>query len=445
MRILVLVLLALSSSPSFAQKSKLRTKAEAILKAKCMDCHSDQTVYPWYFKLPLVKDLIQADIDKGKAYLHLEEQIFSKRKEKDIPKYVALRLEEVVQHDSMPLIQYKAIHWDKILTKEDKRILLEWVSSLKGSLIEPLPSKESLNLDNGKVLLGNKLFHDTRLSADNTISCASCHDLAKGGTDQSQYSTGIRGIKGHINSPTVYNSSFNLKQFWDGRANDLVAQASGPVHNPVEMGSNWDEVLAKLKADKDTVELFKKAFAIKNAEDITSDMIVDAIAEFEKSLVTPNSRFDKYLRGNRSAINAEEKQGFELFKKNNCITCHYGPSLGGASFEKMGRNKDYFTAREAGKSGLTKLKISKEDYGLFAVTRDENDRYKFKVPNLRNVELTYPYFHDGNVKTLKEAVRIMGEWQLGANLNEREVGLIVKFLKTLTDEDLLPKKANAKN
>lgn len=431
----LICLLIFSFNSSIAQ-SKLRADSQAILKAKCMDCHSDQTSYPWYSKLPIIQDLIKADIEKGKSYLHLEEQIFSKRKEKDISKHIVLRLEEVVKRDSMPPIQYKAMHWDKILTKEDRRVLLDWINNLKGLVLEPLPSKELLNLDNGKVLLGEKLFHEPRLSADNTISCASCHDLSKGGTDQNQYSRGINGIKGHINSPTVYNSSYNIKQFWDGRADDLQAQASGPVHNPAEMGSSWDEVLTKIRKDEELVELFKKSFGTKDASEISGDMIAVAIAEFEKSLITPNSRFDKYLRGDNSAINAQEKQGFTLFKKYNCTTCHNGPAIGGASFEKMGKYRDYFADRDSGLNGLKKMEISKEDYGRFAVTRDDLDRYKFKVPTLRNVSLTYPYFHDGNVKTLKEAVRIMAIYQSGLELNDRELDLLVQFLKTLTDEDL---------
>ncbi len=431
----LILLLVITSNTSWA-KSAERQKVEKIFKQKCMDCHSDQTVYPWYADLPLVHDLIQADVTKGRNYLDLQKELFSIKSDKAIPKHVLVELESVITADTMPPIQYRAIHWDRIITKEEKLAILDWLDELKGLVIEPIPSKESLGLDQGKVLLGEKLFHDKRFSADNSISCATCHDLAKGGTDQMQFSTGIHGTKGHINSPTVFNSIYNIKQFWDGRADDLVAQASGPVHNPAEMGSSWEEILGKIKDDQELLEMFKTSFGVKSSKEITGDMIAIAIAEHEKSLITPGSRFDQFLNGNRDAINAEERQGFELFKKYNCTNCHLGPAVGGGSFEKMGLAKDYFADRAAGLNGLKKLAPSKEDNGRFNVNRKEDYRYKFKVPTLRNIELTYPYFHDGNVATLDEAVRIMGEYQVGKKLTAREIELIVKFLRTLTGEGL---------
>ena len=436
--LLVILLVSVFIIPeALATKSASRIKAEKVFKQKCMDCHSDQTVYPWYAQLPIIHDLIQADVTKGRSYLDLEKELFLVKNDKDIPKHVIVELESVITAGTMPLLQYRAIHWDKAITKEEKLMILDWLDELKGLVIEPIPTKESLGLDQGKVLLGEKLFNDKRLSADNTISCATCHDLSKGGTDQMRFSTGINGTKGHINSPTVYNSVYNIKQFWDGRADNLEAQASGPVHNPAEMGSSWEEVISKIQDDKELLEMFKASFGVKNSKEITGDMIANAIAEHEKSLITPGSRFDQFLNGDRDAINAEEKQGFELFKKYNCTNCHLGPAVGGTSFEKMGLAKDYFADRTAGLNGLKKMAASKEDNGRYNANHKEDYRYKFKVPTLRNVELTYPYFHDGNVKTLDEAVRIMAEYQVGKKPTPREIELIVKFLKTLTGEELI--------
>lgn len=415
-------------------KSEERNNIEAIFKAKCMDCHSDQTDYPWYFDLPIAKDIIKADIEKGKSYFHLQNDLFQYENDKDIPKHVIARLEHEIKRDAMPPIQYKLAHWDRIITKTEEVEILDWLDRLNGTIVEPLKAPTGLN--SNKVDLGKILFHDTRLSGDLTLSCASCHDLTKGGTDQSQYSTGINGQKGQINSPTVYNSSFALKQFWDGRAEDLDAQAHGPVHNPVEMGSNWDQVLERLREDDDLVDRFKAVFKIRKAKEITGDMIANSIAEFEKSLVTLNSPFDRYLEGDADAITAEEKKGYELFKKYDCTTCHNGPAIGGNSFQKIGVVHDYFKDRAAGANGLTKLAISAEDDGRFAVTKDEADKYKFKVPTLRNIELTYPYFHDGSFASLKEAVNHMSYYQNGKRLSDKEADLIVAFLKTLTAPSL---------
>ncbi len=434
---LVVLSLLVFAFTSVEAKSPSRLKVEKVFKQKCMDCHSDQTVYPWYFQLPIIHDLIQQDIEKGRNYLDLEKELFSIKEDKDIPKHVLVELESVISAGSMPLIQYRAIHWDKSITSSEKLMILDWLDELKGLVIEPIPTKESLGLDQDKLILGEKLFHDTRLSADNTISCATCHDLAKGGTDQMQFSTGIHGIKGHINSPTAYNSTYNIKQFWDGRAENLEAQAAGPVHNPAEMGSSWDEVIGKLSTDTELQEMFKKIYGANKPKEVTGEMIANAIGEYEKSLITPNSRLDQFLNGNRDAISAEERQGFELFKKYNCTNCHLGPAVGGGSFEKMGLAKDYFADRASGANGLKKLALAKEDNGRYNFTHKEADRYKFKVPILRNIELTYPYMHDGNVTSLNEAVRIMAEYQVGKKPTTREIELIVKFLRTLTGDEIL--------
>ncbi len=438
---LLLCFLALSQ-PCFAKKTTLRKQAELILKSNCADCHSHQTQFPWYAQLPIVHDLINSDIERGLSSLNIEEEIIQVRQDKDIAQDIVRRLETVISNNAMPPIQYRVMHWDSKLDSNEKTILIRWLGQLKNSVIEPITPITTL--DQGKVLLGEKLFHDTRLSRDNSISCASCHDLKKGGTDQKQFSTGIDHAKGRINSPTVYNAFLNHKQFWDGRAENLEAQAHGPVHNPKEMGSNWDEVLTKLKEDPELIQEILKVYQLKKPEEISGDHLANSIAEFEMSLSTPNSRFDQYLHGNKGILSASEKQGFALFKKHNCSSCHLGAGLGGTSFQKMGLKKDYFNDRAQGQNHLNKLAISKEDYGRMNKTKKDNDKYKFKVPLLRNLSLTYPYLHDGNAKTIEEAVRIMLEYQVGiSKTNPREVQLISAFLRTLTDEDLLhPPKEN---
>ena len=267
-----------------------------------------------------------------------------------------------------------------------------------------------------------QLFHDRRLSGDDTLNCASCHDLIRGGTDHAKVATGILGQQGPINSPTVYNAMYNLAQFWDGRAKDLQEQAAGPVANPVEMGAQWDEVVEKLKQGPEYRDAFAKLYP---EQGLNKTSVTDAIAVFEQSLVTGNSRFDQYLRGNTAMLTGDEMQGYALFK-SNCASCHAGPALGGLSYEKMGVKRDYFKLRGG--------ELTDADNGRFNVTKQEKDRHFFKVPVLRNIELTYPYFHDGSVASLADAIRIMGEVQLGKNFSNDEITKLVAFLKTLTGE-----------
>src|SRR6185436_12045908 len=254
--------------------------------------------------------------------------------------------------------------------------------------IKPLPQK--MDLDARKVDLGKKLFHDKRLSKDNSLSCASCHDIAKGGVDGQQFATGIKGQVGPINTPTVLNSGLNFRQFWNGRAATLEDQAAGPVHNPGEMGSNWAEVLGKLNQDAALVGQFRALYA----DGLQPKNIQDAIATFERSLITP-SRFDRYLNGESNAINGDEKQGYQLFKNYGCVACHQGQGVGGNMYQTFGVLGNYFK---------DKGKVTEADLGRFTVTKNELDRHVFKVPSLRNVELTAPYFHDGSAKTLEEAI-----------------------------------------
>ena len=285
--------------------------------------------------------------------------------------------------------------------------------------IKPIPSQ--IALDTRKVALGERLFHDRRLSRDNSLACASCHDLARGGVDGLRTSLGIGGAVGPINAPTVFNSSLNFRQFWDGRAASLEEQAAGPVHNPKEMGSNWGEVLGKLSQDEPLVAQFKASYP----DGLQPRNIQDAIATFERSLTTPNARIDKYLRGDRGALAADELRGYQLFKAYGCVACHQGVNIGGNMFQTFGVMGDYFQRRG---------NVTAADLGRFNVTANEGDKHVFKVPSLRNVALTAPYFHDGSAQTLPDAVEVMFRYQLGRTAPQQDKDLIVKFLYTLTGE-----------
>ncbi|OYQ75622.1 cytochrome-c peroxidase [Wohlfahrtiimonas sp. G9077] len=268
-----------------------------------------------------------------------------------------------------------------------------------------------------KVALGAQLWFDPRLSKSGFISCNSCHNLSMGGSDNLKTSIGHNWQEGPINSPTVLNSRFNIAQFWDGRAKDLKEQAGGPIANPKEMAFTHDLAVEVIKAIPGYVTDFK---AVYGDDSINIDQITDAIAAFEETLVTPNARFDLWLKGDDNALTEQELAGYQLFKTSGCVACHNGVNVGGSSFQKMGLLEEYVTDNPA--------------QGRIEVTGKDADRFLFKVPTLRNVELTYPYFHDGEAATLEEAVEIMGRLQLRRNYTPEEVSNIVAFLKTLTGE-----------
>lgn len=281
--------------------------------------------------------------------------------------------------------------------------------------VQPIAPAQVTNPE--KVELGKQLFFDPRLSKSGFISCNSCHNLSMGGSDNLPTSIGHNWQKGPINAPTVLNSSLNLAQFWDGRAADLKEQAGGPIANQKEMASNHVLAVDVLRSIPQYQEAFRKVYKV---DEITIDEVTDAIAEFEKTLVTPDSRFDRWLKGDEKAISQIELEGYRLFKSIGCVACHNGPALGGNSFQKMGLVEPYKTDNPA--------------EGVAGLTGKDVDRFKFKVPTLRNVELTYPYFHDGAYWKLEEAVDVMARLQLGRKLSEDEIGKITAFLKTLTGE-----------
>ena len=290
---------------------------------------------------------------------------------------------------------------------------------LLNEAITPIP--EPVISSQKQVELGRLLFHDVRLSQNNQLSCASCHSLKYGGADGQSVSTGVNGSKGLINSPSIFNSSLNFRQFWDGRADSLLSQIDGPINNPIEMNSSWPEVLSKLEQDPFYIEQFSYAF--KTGLNIIN--IKAAIIAFEKSLLTPNSRFDLYLNNNLEILTTEELEGYNLFKQYGCISCHQGVAVGANLYQRLGIMADYFADRG---------NITPADLGRFQVTQNEKDKYVFKVPGIRNVALTAPYFHDGSIQTLEEAVEIMIYYQLGRIPNKQDINKIVLFLKTLTGQ-----------
>lgn len=296
----------------------------------------------------------------------------------------------------------------------------------------PIPKDNPLTL--AKVELGKQLFFDPRISKDGTVSCNSCHNVMSSGEDNRPNSVGVGGKHGGRSSPTVWNSAFMQVLFWDGRAASLEEQAKGPMINPVEMAmDSHDAVVARIKSIPGYVAEFEKVFKGPNAVNI--DNIVKAIATYERTLVTPNSAFDRYLKGNKKAISAEAKRGMELFQEHGCVACHNGPTLAGpVGTPGEGRYLKFpFTS---GSSFEKKYRLT-DDPGRFQVTKEESDKNTWRVPTLRNVALTAPYFHNGSVPTLEEAVRVMVNTQLSKDLPDADIKALVAFLESLTGE--LPK------
>lgn len=285
--------------------------------------------------------------------------------------------------------------------------------------VTPIPAAHELGLDPRKVALGKRIFQDVRLSQDDTLACAGCHRLTHAGDDGLTVAVGIQGRLGSLNSPTVFNSGFNFRQFWDGRSGTLEEQAQGPIHNPVEMASNWQEVLAKLGQDAAYVNAFKAIWPA----GMTAETLSSALAEFQRSLTTPDSAFDRYLRGETAALDDQARRGWDLFRNLGCIACHQGVNLGGNMYASLGVMGDYFADR--GKP------VAKEDLGRFNVTGREADRHVFKVPTLRNVARTAPYFHDGSLPNLEKAVEAMARYQLGIRLSSQDSQDLIAFLTSL--------------
>jgi cytochrome c peroxidase len=416
--------------PTAQNLSQLNASVLGILNEKgCDYCHTPSAKLPFYATFPVAKQLMDYDIQLGYKSFNLTQIRDSLLNNAAAPQSDLNKIEWVMEHQTMPPTRYVALHWAGSMDQQERSTLLGWIKkqrlehyatpdmaeNRRNEPVQPIP--QSLPVNDEKVALGMRLYHDPRLSGDNSISCAHCHQLGAGGVDGRKTSRGVGGAIGPINAPTVFNSVFNIEQFWDGRAADLQAQAGGPPLNPIEMASkSWDEITGKLKNDP----ILTRDFTAVYPQGFSGESITDAIAEFEKTLITPNAPFDKFLRGDESALTAQQKQGYKLFKENKCATCHSGKILGGRSFEPLGLKKDFGFGD-----------ITPADIGRMNVTQDTRDRLRQKVPTLRNVALTAPYFHRGNISTLDEAVKQMLKYQVGTSLPQQDVDDIVAFLHSL--------------
>ncbi|HFI5306268.1 cytochrome-c peroxidase [Serratia liquefaciens] len=402
-----------------------------LLREKgCDYCHTPSADLPFYASFPIAKQLMEYDIRLGYQSFNLEPVRASLIEDKAVSQSDLNKIEWVMQHKTMPPTRYVALHWAGKVDEQERETLLGWIAQQRARYyasneaaaehrnepIQPIP--KALPVDAQKVALGFRLYHDPRLSGDSTLSCAHCHSLNTGGVDGRKTSIGVGGAVGPINAPTVFNSVFNSEQFWDGRAPTLQVQAGGPPLNPIEMASkSWEEIIGKL--DKDPV--LTRDFVAAYPQGLSGETITDAIAEFEKTLITPDSPFDNWLRGDDNAMTMQQKHGYQLFKDNKCATCHGGTILGGRSFEPLGLKRDFNFGE-----------ITAADIGRMNVTSEARDRLRQKVPGLRNVALTAPYFHRGDVATLDEAVKLMLRYQVGTELPQQDVDDIVAFLESLT-------------
>ncbi len=451
---------AMNTSPDENLSPDMQAK-EIIESGSCLMCHSHEPELPFYGSFPILGDMVKEDMR-----LALMEHDFT-------PLYEALcnnqpvdivslnKAEAAIAAGTMPMPKFYLIHWGSSINCTEKDMLLNWATTTRQTMPyfdllaeemrnEPIcPIPDLIDYNSQKARIGKALYFDPILSADSTVSCATCHDLAKGGTDNLQFSEGIDGKIGGVNAPTVFNSAFNFVQFWDGRAATLALQAAGPPTNPIEMGwATWREIEAAVAAHHLYSQLFKYTVddnkvdmdlypnGIKT-ENITSEMllypegateanITDAIEHFERTLITPNSPFDRYLKGDKDAISPEAKEGYALFKQYECATCHGGVNMGGQSYEMLGLKDDYFAARGT--------EILEEDKGRAKQDSAPYYLHRFKTPSLRNIALTAPYFHDGTQLTLNDATIAMLRFQIGVTLSSEEIDLMVAFLNTLTGE-----------
>lgn len=394
---------------------------------KCAACHKPGETVPGLMNT-LSGGLIQRDIDKAIRMFNMD---------KPYSLATLSKIEHSVNSGSMPPPAFTVVHWGTTMSGLEKAALLQWVKKQRSesdvaqllhqkfatTAIGPIP--DSIPVDPKKAAVGELLFNDKRLSNDDTVSCATCHSLDKGGTDNLAVSEGVKGQKGGINAPTVFNAAFHTIQFWDGRAKDLQEQAGGPPLNPIEMGyehpDDWNKIITKLKADPELSAKFLAAYP----QGYSAETITDAIAEYERTLITPNSPFDKFLKGDENAISKDAKEGYALFLQYGCQMCHTGVALGGQSFEFADLKGDFFGGRE----------LTDADKGRMSFTKDSADMHKFRVPTLRNIALTWPYMHDASANDLHEAVIKMFKYQIGdKSPSKGDVNKIVAFLHTLTGE-----------
>lgn len=297
---------------------------------------------------------------------------------------------------------------------------------------QALPETAPIPADNpqsaAKISLGKQLFFDPRFSATGTVSCNSCHNLANSGADGRRVSMGVHGFTGPRNAPTVWNAAFHSVQFWDGRARSLEDQAKGPVVAGVEMGmKSLDEAVARVRKIPGYVRQFKAVFGGDQA--VTVDNAAKAVAAFERTLITPDSAFDRYVKGDESALTKQQIRGMKLFESIGCVACHRGPAFNGPT---MPGGVGFYIDFPFHDNPYVKKYDLRDDPGRFGVTGNEQDKHKYRVPTLRNIALTAPYFHNGRVRTLEEAVRVMAPSQLHKTIKQQDVDAVVAFLKSLT-------------
>ncbi|MBA2320642.1 MAG: cytochrome B6 [Deltaproteobacteria bacterium] len=309
--------------------------------------------------------------------------------------------------------------WPTAAPPESSPTLSELVDEGRGGPLRPLAPL--VDLDPKAVALGRRLFGDPRLSANRKVSCASCHHIPSGGDDARKISIGIGGVEGSINAPTVIGAALNSTQFWDGRAPSLEAQVGGPIENPLEMGSSWPAVLEAIGRDPEYVAQFEALFG-----GVTQAGVESAIADYERTLIPVGNRFDRYLSGDTEALSAQERHGYDLFVSYGCASCHQGANVGGNLFQKLGVARDYFAEQDR--------PVTRADLGRFNVTGRADDKHVFRVPSLRMVSQTAPYFHDGSAASLDEAVAVMARFQLGREIPVSERVDVVAFLVSLGAE-----------
>lgn len=428
----------LNTAPSSDLTSDMQVK-EIVESGQCLVCHSQNPDLPFYSTWPVIGDQVQEDARL--AVMEHDFTDFYNALSNDLPvDIVSLnKLEKTIQEGTMPLKKFYLVHWGSAINCDEKAMVLRWAKetrlqmpyfdllgeNMQGEPICPIP--DAVDYDAVKAGIGETLYFDPILSVDSTVSCATCHDLAKGGTDNLQFSKGVKDLVGGVNAPTVFNSTFNFVQFWDGRAATLALQAAGPPTNPIEMGwASWRDIEAKMKLDPFYSEIFGETGVEGVYAELTEANVTDAIEHYERTLLTPNSPFDLYLKGDEDAMDDRAKNGYDLFKRFECATCHGGVNMGGQSYEFMGLKEDYFAARGT--------EILEEDKGRAKQDTNAYFMHRFKTPGLRNVALTAPYFHDGTQKTLEDAVVAMLRFQIGETLDESEVDDMVGFMNQLTGE-----------
>ena len=412
------------------EPAKADAVAREVLELKCASCHAQDATYSKFLNF-LSFGLMRDHVEGAKRAFTLTPDSSVRSGNVDY-----LKMDYVLRTRRMPPASYSAVHFGSRLTPTDVAILRNKYKETGAAArafapISPAPATDN-HLEQARIYLGYLLYHDGRLSTNNQVSCSSCHDLTRGGTDNLAKSKGVPGPDGlpqlgGVNAPTTFNAAGNIRQFWDGRAADLKEQAGGPPLNPVEMGfscvEDWDIIAHKLSCDPGMVALFAYVFG---DHGITADTITTAIAAYEQTLVTPDSAFDQYLKGDEKALTDSQKAGMKSFVDLGCATCHSGPTLGGISFEYINTHGDL-------RAMATPSDYQEGAFGLRDFTKKEEHKDMFRVPNLRNVALTAPYFHTGTVNSLQEAVRIMISTQNGAGAaSDETVKNITRFLEAQT-------------